>query len=163
MMALDANKILLDVPRMRRYAALMFSNDRESGDDIVEQALQDLVASPDVLHGQDNLRPHLFRALHLRLAKACADAADRSDAKLEVKQTDRDRMTAEAAFAEDVLAFLAEMPMEQRAALLLVVVEELAYEHVGYVLGTTTAIVKALLDDARSNLQLEAAETSKTA
>ncbi|NJO37553.1 MAG: hypothetical protein HC871_07955, partial [Rhizobiales bacterium] len=70
MMALDADRILSDVPRMRRYAALMLLNDRQRGDQVVEQALQDLVANPAILEGQADIRPLLLRTVQRHLQSA---------------------------------------------------------------------------------------------
>ncbi|MEZ5933565.1 MAG: sigma factor-like helix-turn-helix DNA-binding protein [Alphaproteobacteria bacterium] len=141
MMALDADKILSDVPRMRRYAALMVLNDREQGDRLVEQALEDLVANPAILKGKVNFRPALLRMLQLRLQSAIIIGNGACAAT-----------TATTEPAEDVLGSMATMSIEQRSALLLVVVEGLSYEQAGYVLGVTPAIVKGLLQDARDHL-----------
>jgi RNA polymerase sigma-70 factor (ECF subfamily) len=163
MMALDADKILSDVPRMRRYAALMFLNDKERGDQLVEQALKDLVADPAVLDGQEDIRPPLLRTLQRHVASAFASADGGSTALLAAPQAPAVARPPGAFPADDVLAALAGMPVEQRSALLLVAVEGLSCQQAGFVLGTAAEIVQALLEDAREALELGRATPSKSA
>lgn len=160
MMGFDTEKVLSDLPRLRRYAALMCANDKVLGDQAVELALNDLVARPDVLVGQDDYRPHLFRVLQLKLATLAPETIVMASAPRSCEGRGK---SSGAALADEVLACLLEMPVEQRSALLLIVIEKLSFEHAGYALGTTPAIVRALLADARIHLQPEPSETSKTA
>ena len=163
MMGFDTERILSDVPRMRRYAALMCSNDKERGDRFVELALKDLVASPDELIGKDEYRPILFRHLQRRLARELGASAAGDRMKDEASAVAANGDDRSNAITANMLALLAEMPIEQRSVLLLVVIEGLIYDQVGYVLGTSSAIVRALLADARNHLDMENTETSKTA
>lgn len=162
MVTLNADKVIQDIPRMRRYAALLCLGDRGRGDDLVEKALTDIVSKPSSLNGQNDYRLLLLRAIQQCVRKDLSLLPDQHDAaspaSIDRHETGRDRLSP-----ENAIDLLADMPVEQRSALLLVVVEGLSYDETAEILGTTTAIVKALLVDARGCLEAGKEPRSKSA
>ena len=154
MTTLDTDTVLQNVPHMRRYASLLCLGDRDRGDDLVEVALTNLTSRPNGLNGQDNCRLTLFRAMQ---------KAMRDDPSLIPGHDTFESLTTVRSMegriggfpTDDLYNLLAQMPVEQRSALLLVVVEGLSHEHTAQVLGTSTPIVSALLADAKSYLEME--------
>ena len=154
MTTLDTDKVLQDVPYMRRYASLLCLGDRDRGDDLVEATLASLTATSSGLNGQDGYRLTLFRAMQkaVRDDPSMVPGHDELENPTTVISLDGKPDGFEA---DDLYRLLAQMPVEQRSILLLVVVEGLSHEDTAQVMGTSAPIVSALLADAKSYLKTE--------
>jgi RNA polymerase sigma-70 factor, ECF subfamily len=139
------------VPALRRYARAL-TRDAELADDLVQDTLVRALRSEHLFHGGDmrswlytiltNLNRNRLRSLARRPTMATIDDNDAPDA------------AGPEAGARDIERALASLVEDQRAALLLVVLEGLTYREVAEVQGVPIGTVMSRL--ARARMQIKA-------
>jgi RNA polymerase sigma-70 factor (ECF subfamily) len=139
------------VPALRRYARAL-TRDAELADDLVQDTLVRALRSEQLFHGGDirswlytiltNLNRNRLRSLARRPTITALDDNDAPD------------MAGPEAGGRDIERALATLVEDQRAALLLVVLEGLSYREVAEVQGVPIGTVMSRL--ARARMQIKA-------
>jgi RNA polymerase sigma-70 factor (ECF subfamily) len=139
------------VPALRRYARAL-TRDAELADDLVQDTLVRALRSEHLFHGGDirswlytiltNLNRNRLRSLARRPTITALDDNDAPD------------MAGPEAGGRDIERALATLVEDQRAALLLVVLEGLTYREVAQVQGVPIGTVMSRL--ARARMQIKA-------
>jgi RNA polymerase sigma-70 factor, ECF subfamily len=152
------------LPRLRCYARVL-TETLQQADKLVVDTLACANERRDLGQKGTTLRTRLLtimRELHMRESKhvprnaAPLDADE--DAKRPGKMPDADprRGTGEPA---ETLDHFSRLPVEQREVLVLVAVEELAYDEIAALLGVSIATVMARLSAARESMRSMASES----
>ncbi|HWM47412.1 MAG TPA: sigma-70 family RNA polymerase sigma factor [Xanthobacteraceae bacterium] len=138
------------IPALRRYARAL-TRDAETADDLVQDTLVRALRSEHLFHGEEtrswlytiltNLNRNRLRALARRPAHAPLGDGDATD------------MAGPEAGMRDIERALAALVPEQRAALLLVVLEGLSYREVAEVQGVPIGTVMSRLARARAQIK----------
>lgn len=148
----DSARLIACIPRLRRYARALLG-ERGSADDLVQDTVERGWQKLASFRRGADLRPWLFSIMHnlhvdqLRrpaLATVALDGQSEPAAAAAPERGDiRDLETA-----------LQLLPDEQRAVLLLVVLEDLSYDEVAGILGIPLGTVMSRLSRARERLRL---------
>ena len=120
------------VPALRRYARALTRNP-ELADDLVQDTLVRALRSEHLFHGGD-IRSWLYTIL-TNLNRNRLRSLARRPAMQAIEDNDAPDMTGPEAGARDIERALASLAEDQRAALLLVVLEGLTYREVAEVQG----------------------------
>ncbi|MBV9349077.1 MAG: sigma-70 family RNA polymerase sigma factor [Pseudolabrys sp.] len=138
------------IPALRRYARAL-TRDRDTADDLVQDTLVRALRAEHLFHGGDirswlytiltNLNRNRLRSLARRPSIAPIDDNDAPD------------MAGPESGGRDIERALATLVDEQRAALLLVVLEGLSYREVADVQGVPIGTVMSRL--ARARVQIK--------
>ncbi|TAH42188.1 MAG: sigma-70 family RNA polymerase sigma factor [Betaproteobacteria bacterium] len=144
--------LLAEIPRLRRYARAL-TGDAARADDLVQDTLERALGKW-LLWRPGNLRAWLMTMMHnlfvneVRAASAIEyrDDDDLPDAPVRARQTDGLEL-------RDLDRALQALPAEQREVLLLVGLEELAYEEVARITGVPVGTVMSRLSRARGRLR----------
>jgi RNA polymerase sigma-70 factor (ECF subfamily) len=143
------------VPALRRYAWALL-RDHHQADDLVQDCLERAVSRWQLRRRDGNLRAWLFAILHnlfisrQRRRKRESLAAGLEDALLAPASLDD---PAQAVTVRDLLRGLAALPDEQRAAVLLVGVEDMSYQEAAAVLGVPIGTLMSRLSRGRDRLR----------
>ena len=143
--------ILEQVPALRRYARAL-TGDRERADDLVQDTLARALSRIHLWRPAASIRPWLFTIMHnlflnerrraSRMVPLGADpaepAADRADSR---------------ALLDDLDRALGQLAEDQRAAVLLVGVEEMSYDDAAKVLGIPIGTLMSRLSRGREQLR----------
>lgn len=153
----DAHLFDEHIPRLRRYARAL-TGDRAQADDLVQECLARAWEKLSLWRRGSDLRAWLFTILHnifvneLRRSKRQPELLGFDDESLEVPR----RATQEDGLAmRDLETALYSLPLEQRAVLLLVALEELSYEQTAKALDIPVGTVMSRLARARERLRLQ--------
>jgi len=155
------------IPRLRRFARGL-TGAAADADDLVQTACERALARAEQWTPGTRLDSWVFRIVHtiwldeLRARKVRAvDAA--ADPDMVIGDDGRNRAEATLTL-EAVRRFIGELPDEQRAVLLLVTVEGLAYKEAADALGIPVGTVMSRLSRARATLvqRLEGGRQSGT-
>ena len=142
------------IPGLRRYA-LAWTRDAAAADDLVQDCLERAVAGWWRRRG-DNVRPWLYAILHNLLVDH-GRRQKRRGGMVPIEDVD-EAMIGVAPAQEaglnhgDVLRALDALPVEQRAVLLLVSVEDLSYAEAAAVLGVPIGTVMSRISRGRGRL-----------
>ena len=138
------------IPALRRYARAL-TREREAADDLVQDTLVRALRSEHLFHGGEirnwlftiliNLNRNRLRSLSRRPQYTPLDDADAPDA------------AGPEVGGRDIARALATLGEEQRAALLLVVLEGLSYREVADVQGVPIGTVMSRLARARAQVK----------
>ena len=139
------------VPALRRYARALTRN-VELADDLVQDTLVRALKSEHLFHGGDN-RSWLYTIL-TNLNRNRLRSLSRRPPLQAIEDHDAPDMTGPEAGARDIERALASLAEDQRAALLLVVLEGLTYREVAEVQGVPIGTVMSRL--ARARMQIRA-------
>lgn len=144
--------LLAEIPRLRRYARAL-TGDRTRADDLVQDTLERALGRWR-LWRPGNLRAWLMTIMHnlfVNELRANALVEYRDDAALPehpVRSAQADSLEL-----RDLERALQSLPAEQREVLLLVGLEEVAYEEVARIVGVPIGTVMSRLSRARSRLR----------
>jgi RNA polymerase sigma-70 factor, ECF subfamily len=138
------------VPALRRYARAL-TRDSETADDIVQDTLVRALRSERLFHGGD-VRAWLYTIL-TNLNRNRLRTLSRRPALSSIKDSDATTNGPEFG-SRDISRALDELTEEQRATLLLVVLEGLTYREVADVQGVPIGTVMSRL--ARARMQIRA-------
>jgi RNA polymerase sigma factor (sigma-70 family) len=149
------------IPALRRYARALVGN-RADADDLVQDCLERAI-SRWYQRRDGAVRAWLFTILHNLAVNRFRQSAARGR-HLPIDETNEDNFGAAAVqeqklMYQDVLNKLARLPEDQRAALLLVAVEDLSYADAAKVLNIPVGTLMSRLSRARERLQHEIAGT----
>jgi RNA polymerase sigma factor (sigma-70 family) len=143
------------IPALRRYAWALL-RDQEAADDLVQDCLERAVARWSLRRRDGDLKSWLFAIQHnlfidglrrKRREHPRADVEDLSEiAAFGVEQEDR-------AGVRDILSCLDMLPVEQKAVLLLVGIEDMSYGEAARVLGIPIGTVMSRLSRGRERLR----------
>jgi RNA polymerase sigma-70 factor (ECF subfamily) len=139
------------VPALRRYARALTRN-VELADDLVQDTLVRALRSEHLFHGGD-LRSWLYTIL-TNLNRNRLRSLTRRPAVQTIGDNDASDMAGPEAGGRDIERALASLAEDQRAALLLVVLEGLTYREVAEVQGVPIGTVMSRL--ARARVQIKA-------
>jgi RNA polymerase sigma-70 factor (ECF subfamily) len=144
------NGIEAALPALRRYARAL-TRDAELADDLVQDTLVRALRSEHLFHGGEvrswlytiltNLNRNRLRSLARRPIIAPIDDADAAD------------MAGPEAGGRDIERALSTLVEDQRAALLLVVLEGLSYREVAAIQGVPIGTVMSRLARARAQMR----------
>jgi RNA polymerase sigma-70 factor (ECF subfamily) len=138
------------IPALRRYARAL-TRDSEAADDIVQDTLVRALRSEHLFHGGD-VRAWLYTIL-TNLNRNRLRTLSRRPALSPIKDSDAITNGPESG-SRDIARALDGLAEDQRAALLLVVLEGLTYREVAEVLGVPIGTVMSRL--ARARMQIKA-------
>jgi RNA polymerase sigma-70 factor (ECF subfamily) len=143
-------EIQATIPALRRYARAL-TREPEAADDLVQDTLVRALRSEHLFHGGD-IRSWLFTIL-TNLNRNRLRALARRPALLPIEDADAPDNAAPEAGARDIKRALATLVDDQRAALLLVVLEGLSYREVAEVQGVQIGTVMSRLARARAQIK----------
>jgi RNA polymerase sigma-70 factor, ECF subfamily len=138
------------IPALRRYARAL-TRDSETADDIVQDTLVRALRSEHLFHDGD-VRAWLYTIL-TNLNRNRLRSLSRRPTLTPIKDSDA-AMTGPDAGSRDIARALDDLAEDQRAALLLVVLEGLTYREVAEVQGVPIGTVMSRL--ARARMQIKA-------
>jgi RNA polymerase sigma-70 factor (ECF subfamily) len=145
------NSLQAAIPALRRYARAL-TRDAEVADDLVQDTLVRALRSEHLFHEGD-VRSWLYTIL-TNLNRNRLRTLARRPALTPIEEGDAADMSGPEAGARDIERALASLVEDQRAALLLVVLEGLSYREVAEVQGVPIGTVMSRL--ARARVQLKA-------
>src|SRR5690606_25325540 len=143
----------LHVAGLRRYA-LALTGSRFEAEDLVQETLTRAIAAASGFRKGGNLRGWLFTIMHnafisgVRARRAAERELDDGRPELSQAPTQLDRLEV-----RDVLAGLARLPEAQRAALVLIALEEFSYSEAARVLGVPLGTLMSRLARGREALR----------
>jgi RNA polymerase sigma-70 factor (ECF subfamily) len=149
----EAERLVELIPRLRRYARALVG-DRATADDLVQDTLERAWAKLHLYRRGTDLRAWLFTVMHnvhvnrVRAARATDQLDD------EMPELAQRAHQGDSLLVRDLDRALARLPVEQRAVLLLVTLEELSYEEVARALGIPIGTVMSRLSRAREKLRV---------
>ena len=152
-MALDADRLLAEVPRLRRYARALLGQPA-AADDLVQDTLERAWARAGQWRPDGDLRAWLFGIMHnlridqLRRADPPSQSLSDDEFELPVRPTQSDGIEL-----ADLAAALGRLPEAQRQVLLLVSLEELSYAEVAATLNIPPGTVMSRLARGREQLR----------
>ena len=138
------------VPALRRYARALTRN-AELADDLVQDTLVRALRSEHLFHGGD-IRSWLYTIL-TNLNRNRLRTLARRPALMTIGDNDAPDMAGPEAGSRDIERALAALAEEQRAVLLLVVLEGLSYREVAEVQGVPIGTVMSRLARARAQIK----------
>jgi RNA polymerase sigma-70 factor (ECF subfamily) len=148
----EAERLVELIPRLRRYARAL-AGDRASADDLVQDTLERAWSKLHLYRRGTDLRAWLFTVMHnvhvnkLRATRPSDELEDdMPELALRAPQTD-------ALLVRDLERAVARLPVDQRAVLLLVTLEDMSYEEVARTLGIPIGTVMSRLSRAREKLR----------
>ena len=139
------------IPALRRYARALTRNS-DAADDLVQDTLVRALRSEHLFHGGD-MRSWLYTIL-TNLNRNRLRSLARRPMLLPIEDNDAPDMAGPEAGGRDIERALATLVEDQRAALLLVVLEGLSYREVAEVQGVPIGTVMSRL--ARARMQIKA-------
>ena len=152
----DADRLIVtEIPRLRRYAWVL-TGDRTAADDLVQDCLERAWSRLHLWRRGSNLRAWLFTILHNIYANDMRRRARRpvvvplTDAAVSPGVPPTQDQGIEVA---NLVAALSRLPEEQRAAVLLVGLEELSYREAAAALGIPAGTLMSRLHRGRERLR----------
>lgn len=148
----EAQRLVDLIPRLRRYARALVG-ERAAADDLVQDTLERAWTKLHLYRRGTDLRAWLFTVMHnvhvnkLRAVRP-TDSLDEGMPELAQRASQ-----ADALLVRDLDRAIARLPADQRAVLLLVTLEEMAYEEVARTLGIPIGTVMSRLSRAREKLR----------
>ncbi len=147
--------IAAEIPRLRRYARAL-TRDRSAADDLVQDCLERAWSRLHLWRRGSNLRAWLFTILHNIHAN---DARRRARRPVVVPLSDGIGAAAtppaqdKGIEVENLRAALSRLPEDQRAAVLLVGLEQMSYREAAAVLGIPAGTLMSRLHRGRERLR----------
>lgn len=149
-------QVVEQLPGLRRYARALTGN-AWAADDLVQDTLERACSQWHRWRAGSDLRAWLFTLMHNLFANQARSLSRRAGSGVQV---DPDEVAGElrapdaaSDLALDLQRCLLRLPVEQRAVLLLVSMEDLSYEEVASVLAIPVGTVMSRLSRARSRLR----------
>jgi len=149
----EAERLVELIPRLRRYARALVG-DRATADDLVQDTLERAWTKLHLYRRGTDLRAWLFTVMHnvhVNRVRAARSTDQLDDEMPELAQRARQ---GDSLLVRDLDRALVRLPVEQRAVLLLVTLEEMSYEEVARALGIPIGTVMSRLSRAREKLRV---------
>lgn len=143
--------ILEQVPALRRYARAL-TGDRERADDLVQDTLARALSRLHLWRPAASIRPWLFTIMHNLFLNERRRASRVTPLNAEPSEPSAER-TDSRALLDDLDRALGQLPDEQKAAVLLVGVEEMSYEEAARVLAIPIGTLMSRLSRGREQLR----------
>ena len=155
----DPTALLAHVPGLRRYARLL-AGDAHRADDLVQDTLERACRALGRWPEAARLRAWLLSVMHNLFvdqvrARRTLDEADTLDDAPEAALAAPDDPTRDAQIRLDLDRALQRLPLAHREVLLLVCVEDCAYDEAAAILGVPIGTVMSRLSRARALLRAE--------
>ncbi len=153
---MNRQPLVAQIPGLRRYARAL-TGDVWAADDLVQDTLERACTRWRLWLAGSDLRAWLFTLMHnlfitqvrQGLTRArLVPTVDLEDVEHELRAPD-----ASLSFAIDLQRCLLRLPVDQRAVLLLVTMEEMSYEEVAKVTGVPIGTVMSRLSRARGRMR----------
>ena len=146
------------IPGLRRYAYALLRGDRESADDLVQDALERAISCWHQHRADGDLRGWIYTILYHRFVtdrrRQRRDVGYRSLMDILEAEQPCVEGAQEAALAHrDLLRGFAKLPEEQRSVLLLIAVEDFSYREAAHILGVPIGTVMSRLSRGREHLR----------
>ncbi len=147
--------ITREIPRLRRYARALV-NDVDKADDLVQDCLERALKKRHLRPWHGNVRAWLMRVLYnIYLNDEPRRRRERrsvpmEDADLQLTSRERPEVLLEC---HDIAAALDRLPAEQRAAIVLIALEDLAYDEAAWTLGIPVGTLRSRLSRGREALR----------
>jgi RNA polymerase sigma-70 factor (ECF subfamily) len=144
------------IPGLRRFACALLHGNRESADDLVQDTLVRALSHWNLRRNQGNIKGWLYTILYNRFLSDQHRVRRRGPHDALTEQTELpgiDGGQHSVLEHRDLLRAFAALPEEQRAALLLVGVEDLSYQEAARVLGVPIGTVMSRLSRGRERLR----------
>ncbi len=164
--------ILVEIPRLRRYARALL-RDRDQADDLVQDCLERALSRLDNWRSGENPRRWLFTIMHHLFIDQMRQSRRRAETIVSAPEA-AERVAEPASQFEtvasrEVIDALQAISADRRAALLMVSVEGFSYAEAANILGVPAGTLmsriargreelKALLDDAHRRRTLKVVE-----
>ena len=149
----EAERLVELIPRLRRYARALVG-DRASADDLVQDTLERAWAKLHLYRRGTDLRAWLFTVMHNVHVNRVRAARSTDQLDEEMPELAQRARQGDSLLVRDLDRALARLPVEQRAVLLLVTLEEMSYEEVARALGIPIGTVMSRLSRAREKLRV---------
>lgn len=155
----DPAALLAHAPGLRRYARLL-AGDAHRADDLVQDTLERACRALDRWPESGRLRPWLLSVMHnlfvdqVRARRALDEAEPIEDAPPAALAAPGDA-AHDAQTRLDLGRALRRLPLAHREVLLLVCVEDCAYDEAAAILGVPVGTVMSRLSRARAQLRIE--------
>ena len=148
--------IAREIPHLRRYARALVG-EPTLADDLVQDCLERGLRKRHTWRRTGSLRSWLFRILYTTYVNNRVRERRRGTA-VDVERVDDERLAVSAPqhvelHSREVLAGVANLPDDQRAAILLVAVEGMSYDEVAAVLDVPIGTVRSRLWRGRETLR----------
>lgn len=147
--------IAREIPHLRRYARALL-HDTEAADDLVQDCLERALRKRHLWRRRGSIRNWLFRILyHTFINSLPQQKRKRSEVPLEQTRTGGSEPARQDAHLEwrDMTDALAQLPDQQRAAILLVALEGLSYDEAADVMDVPVGTVRSRLSRGRETLR----------
>jgi RNA polymerase sigma factor (sigma-70 family) len=160
------DQLVAQLPALRRYARVL-TGDTWAADDLVHDTLERACTKWRLWLPGSDLRAWLFTLMHnlavdnLRYQMRVASAGTAVD--MDTAQAEMQAPTTQADLSIDLQRCLLRLPVDQRAVLLLVSLEELSYAEVAKITCVPVGTVMSRLSRARQRLRELLDEKSSTA
>jgi RNA polymerase sigma-70 factor, ECF subfamily len=146
------------IPGLRRYAYALLRGDRESADDLVQDALERALSCWHQRRADGDLRGWIYTILYHRFVtdrrRQRRDLGHRSLMDILAAEQPYVEGAQEGALAHrDLLRGFAKLPEEQRSVLLLIAVEDFSYREAARILGVPIGTVMSRLSRGREHLR----------
>ena len=151
---MESGAILVEIPRLRRYARAMLG-DRAAADDLVQDTLERAWIRFGQWRSGSNLRAWLFSIMHnlrvdqLRQQKLSTHSIDETEIEVQTRPTQTDALEV-----SDLESALGQIPDEQREVLMLVALEEMSYAEISTLLNIPVGTVMSRLSRGREKLRV---------
>jgi RNA polymerase sigma-70 factor (ECF subfamily) len=138
------------IPALRRYARAL-TRDTDTADDLVQDTLMRALRSEHLFYGGD-VRKWLYTIL-TNLNRNRLRSLSRRPVSLPLDEHDVPDLTGSDGGGRDIARALAALTVDQRSALLLVVLEGLSYREVAEIEGVPIGTVMSRLARARGSIK----------
>jgi RNA polymerase sigma factor (sigma-70 family) len=162
-MPFQADELEAQIPQLRRYARAL-TGDAWAADDLVQDTLERACDRWQLWKAGSDLRAWLFTLMHNLFIDGARRAMRQQGHRVDIDDVAHE-LAAPASSPDsaiDLQRCLLRLPNEQREVLLLVALQDLAYDEVARMMGTPVGTVMSRLSRARARLRdlMEAAPAS---
>src|SRR6478752_7535990 len=154
MAASTPNLLVGHIPDLRRYARAL-TGDAWAADDLVQDTLERACARWQLWSAGSDLRAWLFALMHNLFVDGARRAMRQSGQRVDVDEVANEMVAPSSGIEQalDLQRCLLRLPDDQREVLLLVSLQDLAYEDVARITGVPVGTVMSRLSRARSRLR----------
>jgi RNA polymerase sigma factor (sigma-70 family) len=153
-MSFHAGELEAQIPQLRRYARAL-TGDSWAADDLVQDTLERACDRWRLWKAGSDLRAWLFTLMHNLFIDAARRAVRQQGQRVDIDDVAHELAAPPSSSdqAIDLQRCLLRLPDEQREVLLLVTLQDLAYEDVARIMGTPVGTVMSRLSRARARLR----------
>jgi RNA polymerase sigma factor (sigma-70 family) len=153
-MPFQANELEAQIPQLRRYARAL-TGDAWAADDLVQDTLERACDRWQLWKAGSDLRAWLFTLMHNLFIDGARRAMRQQGQRVDIDDVAHELAAPPSSSdqAIDLQRCLLRLPEEQREVLLLVALQDLAYDEVARMMGTPVGTVMSRLSRARARLR----------